>query len=163
MLESIGAGYIIGVMAHFYRECAYPVAGAALFGLGLLVICQCKLSLFTGKIGTSNPIKCLPVLAGNMVGVALAVMVLRWTPKIVADAFACGTLMQMAVTLYRAYPWATVGCVAAFLLGGFRHCIAMLYGAETAAEFWLSFVCVVAYNAGGAILAAQLGVRNENQ
>ena len=158
MLKSIGAGYVIGVMAHFYKECDNHIAGAALFGIGLLVICQCKLNLFTGKIGTTRFDKCIPILLGNMLGVSFAILCLRLMPEIVADAVACGALMQMAVTLYKKHPWATVACVAAFLFGGFRHCIAMLYMAELTADYWLEFLAVVFYNGFGAWCAATLGV-----
>ena len=161
MIESIGAGYIIGVMAHFYSRCNYPIIGAVLFGLGLLTICHCKLSLFTGKIGTSPIPKCLLILLGNIFGVVVAIILLQFSPTTISNAIACGILMQMAVTLYEKYPWATVGCVAAFLLGGFKHCVAMLYNMEMTVDYWVLFVITVFWNGFGAIVTANLGVRKK--
>nr|DAI86283.1 MAG TPA: Nitrite transporter NirC-helical inner membrane protein, ion [Caudoviricetes sp.] len=123
--RGVSAGYLIGLSAYIYSSCENKIVGAFLFGLGLLTICTFKLNLFTGKIGEGKLGECLLIFAANALGIFIAVYLLKWPPWCISAGIACGTLMQMGVALYSKYPWATVMCVAAFLLSDSTHCHAL--------------------------------------
>lgn len=170
MLETskrgVAAGYLIGLSAYIYSACENKVVGAFLFGLGLLTICTFKLNLFTGKVGESGPddvFWCLLIFVTNAIGVGTALLFLRLSPwPALSAGIACGSLMQMGVSLYSNYPWATVMCVGAFLLSDSRHCIAMLYNADVgSSEWWFTFIFAVIGNILGAKIVALGGVRKE--
>ena len=159
------AGYLIGLFADVYLRCENMVAGASLFGLGLLTICTFNLNLFTGAAG-ENPVKrSLPLLWYNAIGAGIAIVVLRIFPDMLALGIACGSLVQIGVSLYSKHPWATVLCVAAFLLGGFRHCIVLVYYSYQYSFFkWLlTFVLTVIGNIIGAKIVAFCGVKKNNK
>lgn len=161
--KSVCAGYLIGLAAEIYARCKDVRIGAVLFGLGLLTICAFKLKLFTGMIGEGRLIECIDILLYNAVGVAIAISVLRIFPEALALGVACGSLMQIGVCLYAKHPWATMLCVAAFLLSGFRHCVALIYYAYQY-EFlnWVFiFFSAVIGNIIGAKLVAFGGVKKE--
>lgn len=160
--RGVSAGYLIGLSAYIYGSCEDKIIGAFLFGLGLLTICAFKLNLFTGKIGEGKFGECLLIFAANALGIFIAVYLLKWPPWCISAGLACGTLMQMGVALYSKHPWATVMCVAAFLLSGANHCIAMLYNAEfNSADWWCIFSLAVIGNIVGAKLIAFGGVVKE--
>lgn len=160
--RGVSAGYLIGLSAYIYGSCENKIVGAFLFGLGLLTICTFKLNLFTGKVGEGKLGECALIFAANAVGIFLAVYLLKWPPWYFSAGLACGTLMQIGVALYFKHPWATIMCVAAFLLSGSNHCIAMLYNAElNSVEWWLIFLYAVIGNIVGAKLIAFGGVTKE--
>ena len=163
--KPVCAGYLIGLFAEVYLRCENGLVGAALFGLGLLTICAFDLNLFTGVVGGSTVKKSLPFLWYNAIGAGIAVMVLRVFPDMLALGIACGSLVQIGVSLYSKHPWATVLCVAAFLLGGFRHCIVLVYYSYQYSFFkWLlTFVLTVIGNIIGAKIVAFCGVRKFNK
>lgn len=161
--RSVCAGYLIGLASEIYLRCKDARVGAVLFGLGLLTICAFKLKLFTGMIGESKLLKCIDILLYNAAGIAIAIAVLRIFPEALALGIACGSLMQIGVCLYSKHPWATVLCVAAFLLSGFRHCIALIYYAYQYAflDWAFIFFSAVIGNIIGAKLVAFGGVKKE--
>ena len=163
--KPVCAGYLIGLFAEVYLRCENRLVGAALFGFGLLTICAFDLNLFTGVVGGSTVKKSLPFLWYNAIGAGIAVMVLRVFPDMLALGIACGSLVQIGVSLYSKHPWATVLCVAAFLLGGFRHCIVLVYYSYQYSFFkWLlTFVLTVIGNIIGAKIVAFCGVRKFNK
>ena len=159
--RSVCAGYLIGLAAEIYLRCEDNRVGAVLFGLGLLTICAFKLKLFTGMIGEGKFLKCIDILLYNAAGIAIAIAVLRIFPEALALGVACGSLMQIGVCLYSKHPWATVLCVAAFLLSGFRHCVALIYYAYQYAflDWVFIFFLAVIGNIIGAKLVAFGGVK----
>lgn len=170
MLETckrgVTAGYLIGLSAYIYAACENKTVGAFLFGLGLLTICAFKLYLFTGKVGESKPaeiLQCSLIFIMNAIGVVVAVLLLKWSPwRSFSAGVACGSLMQMGVSLYSKHPWATVMCVAAFLLSDSKHCIAMLYTAEPESLLWWAILSgAIVGNIFGAKIVALGGVKKE--
>lgn len=163
--KPVCAGYLIGLFAEVYLRCENRLVGATLFGLGLLTICAFDLNLFTGVVGGSTVKKSLPFLWYNAIGVGIAVIVLRVFPDMLALGIACGSLVQIGVSLYPKHPWATVLCVAAFLLGGFRHCIVLIYYSYqyTFLKWLLIFVLTVIGNIIGAKIVAFCGVKKNNK
>lgn len=116
-----------------------------LFSLALLLIIQCELNLYTGKIGFCK-LKELPsllkILEYNFVG-AFCIMVavclcsenLMQSVELLSEfkfnqsifqlftyGFLCGILMFVAV--YCKNKVITIFCIMAFILSGFEHCIA---------------------------------------
>ena len=170
MIKSIIAGYLIGLSSHIYSACDDKIVGAFLFGLGLLTICTFGLNLFTGKVGESKAtdiFTCIKIFLGNALGVGVAVFLFEYPftaafTEYFSAGIVCGSLMQMAVSLYSKHPWATVMCVAAFLLSDAKHCIAMLYSAEpSSVEWWVLFLCVIIGNIIGAKIVSTGGVRKK--
>ena len=162
------AGYLIGLAVHIYAYCKNEVVGAILFGLGLLTICAFKLSLFTGKVGESkfeDISDCIYIFLGNLAGVSIALLLFEYLSiplPYLSAGIVCGSLMQLGVALYSKHPWATVMCVAAFLLSDAKHCIAMFYVPRfESAEWWLTLLYVIIGNIIGAKIIASGGVRKE--
>lgn len=143
--HSILSGFLVGlgVMINTIADNRY--VGAMLFSLALLVIIECGLQLYTGKIGfiKTVPAENLAVmLVGNLFGSAIPMlMVATQRPEVLeamisaADKkFAntvpalffygclCGALMFIAV--YCKKMLITVFCIMVFILSGYEHCIA---------------------------------------
>ena len=119
------AGIIIGLCCCIYENCPNKIVGAFLFGIGLCTICEFKLPLFTGIVGSSNDIKHLAIiLIKNVAGMTIFKLITFF--PFLFQGICCGMLMQIGVAMYRK-PYITVMCVAAFILSGFKHCIAMTY------------------------------------
>lgn len=165
MKKSICSGYLIGLSSYIYSTCENKIIGSILFGLGLLTICTFKLNLFTGQIGelriknSRRFCKLILVFIFNAIGMAIAVGLFKFLPHIAVAGIVCGSLMQIGVSLYFYHPWATVMCVAAFLLSGSNHCIAMLYNFDPMSVdyLWSLFIAIIG-NAVGAKIVAILGV-----
>lgn len=154
MLLSILAGLLIAMSGTINLSVGGGILGAILFSLGLLTILHFQLKLFTGKAGllATNDISikdlCL-IWCGNLLGCGIWASMLsftNWGYKLVEPAAAiinirisnslidnivlgicCGLLMYIAVNIYKSHPWATVMCVAAFILAGFNHCVADMF------------------------------------
>ena len=143
--HSILSGFLVGlgVMVNTIVDNRY--AGAMLFSLALLVIIECGLQLYTGKIGFVGtvPAKNLVVmLFGNFVGAAVPMLMIATqraevmeTMRSAAEkkfsntflalffyACLCGALMFIAV--YCKKMLITVFCIMVFILSGYEHCIA---------------------------------------
>lgn len=143
--HSILSGFLVGlgVMINTIADNRY--VGAMLFSLALLVIIECGLQLYTGKIGfvKTVPAENLAVmLVGNLFGSAIPMlMVATQRPEVleamisaadkkfantVAALFfygcLCGALMFIAV--YCKKMLITVFCIMVFILSGYEHCIA---------------------------------------
>ena len=154
MLLSILAGMLIAMGGTINLAVGSGMLGAVLFSLGLLTILHFQLKLFTGKAGllatNDISIKDLGLIwCGNLVGCgtwATLLSLTDWGYKLVGPAAAitqvrisnslidnmvlgicCGLLMYIAVNIYKSHPWATVMCVAAFILAGFNHCVADMF------------------------------------
>ena len=152
--KSIAAGALIGLGCAANLHCTSKAAGAALFAVGLILICLLDLDLFTGKIGYVRNIRpktnLIKIWLGNLAGIiAVALLVRLGRPEIhtasvalVAKKFdlplwrvsilacLCGMVMYLAVEAYRRHKNSMAGvvavwlCVITFVMCGFEHSIA---------------------------------------
>lgn len=158
------AGLAIGVGGIVYLSVENKVVGAVLFAVGLYIICEQGLNLFTGKVGylVGQNAAYLPFLGivwlGNLVGTGAAAVIAGATRigGIAEKAAAlcqtknadsmmslfllgifCGMLMYAAVDSYKKCknPLILIFCVAVFILCGFEHCIADMFY-YSAAGLW---------------------------
>lgn len=152
---------MIGLSAYVYSMCENKIVGAFIFGLGLLTICAFKLNLFTGKVGEAS-IKDIEFLEAtflaNALGMIIAMLLFKFAPGFISAGIACGSLMQMGVALYSKHPWATVACVAAFLLSGSKHCIAMIFNYQASIEWLVLLLSTIIGNFVGAKIVALSGI-----
>ena len=151
---SILAGIMIGIGCMLYLQIG-GIPGACLFSVGLMSVCLFDMKLFTGQAGKLatleiKPLKLLKIWIGNFVGIFLVALVALAHPnyEIMAEAarnimasreavgffysfvlgIPCGMLMYCAVTARGPMRlFYIMICVAAFILGGFYHCIADLF------------------------------------
>ena len=66
-MKSILAGIAIAIGAYINLKIG-GIAGAILFSVGLFLVCNFGLNLYTGKVGYTGIIKNLPILLGNLIG-----------------------------------------------------------------------------------------------
>lgn len=158
LIEMITSGAIIGLCCYLYQNCINQIVGAFLFGIGLVTICACKLPLFTGRVGGSNDYKELAkIFVLNIIGIFSMRLVFEYLPYYFAMGIGCGMLMQIGVIMYqKGLPYITVMCVGAFILCGFKHCIAMAFNDIVLIQ-WLQ---VILGNIVGAKLMHYGGVNN---
>lgn len=148
--SGILSGLYIGIAALLFLKVGGGIVGALLFSVGLIaVVCQ-KTLLYTGQAWKYTPWsrdiwKLLLVWIFNILAVgALAALfgddVIELSEKIVATrlekgfwmdfllSIPCGLLMTTAVKSYEKNGMIPViGCVMAFILCGFPHCIADVF------------------------------------
>ena len=154
-IKSIFSGMLIGLCADINNRIG-GLCGAFLFSIGLLTICMLGLSLFTGKVGGSNNIKELFVtFVLNIFGVIIMRVLFTFNNMFVLG-IGCGMLMQIGVTAYKKnYPFLTAMCVIAFILAGYKHCIAYAYNSLDV----MSFALIVFGNIIGAKICYYGGVK----
>ena len=154
-IKSIFSGMLIGLCADINNRIG-GLCGAFLFSIGLLTICMLGLSLFTGKVGGSNNIKELFVtFVLNIFGVIIMRELFTFNNMFVLG-IGCGMLMQIGVTAYKKnYPFLTAMCVMAFILAGYKHCIAYAYNSLDV----MSFTLIVLGNIIGAKICYYGGVK----
>lgn len=176
--QSILSGILVGLGVTLQIQTANSYIGAMLFSIALLVIIECNLKLYTGKIGffkMSESKNLLIIFLGNLIGVFIPIYcaLLRdgFYDKILKISSAkfsngyielflygamCGVLMFIAV--YCKKPLITVFCIMTFILSGYEHCIAdfpyLLLNFNI--EHLLKFLCIVLGNSIGAICINQL-------
>ena len=155
-IKSIFSGMLIGLCADINNRVG-GICGAFLFSIGLLTICMLELSLFTGKVGSSNNIEDLfTTFVLNIFGVIITRMLFAFNSMFVLG-IGCGMLMQIGVTAYKKnLPILTIMCVMAFILAGYKHCIAYVYNSLDV----ISFVLIVLGNIVGAKLCYYGGVKS---
>ena len=155
IIKAIMSGLLIGLCADINNRIG-GLCGAMLFSIGLLTICMCGLPLFTGRVGGSNNIeKLLSMLFLNVLGV-LIVKVLFSFNNMFTLGIGCGMLMQVAVTAYKKnIPILTAMCVMAFILAGYKHCIANVYNSLNI----MNFVLILLGNTVGAKICYYGGVK----
>lgn len=181
-MEQILAGFMIAFGASLYLKIGGAL-GAFLFSIGLLTILYFKLKLFTGKAGLLatkqiNPFELLVLIwFGNLLGCAIfaliafaaglgptiaepasAIILTRisntWYQNIFLGVL-CGILMYIAVNQYEKAPYATIMCVASFILLGANHCVAdmayMFFGAtkDTILPMLWALICTTIGNVIG--------------
>lgn len=171
--QSILSGILVGIGVVLQVQTANPYIGAMLFSIALLVIIECNLKLYTGKIGffkLSEATNLLVILFGNLIGVLIpiscALLKNGFYEKLLEisnikfsngyiELFLygamCGVLMFIAV--YCKKPLITVFCIMTFILSGYEHCIAdfpyLFFNFNI--ENLLKFSCIVLGNSLGAI------------
>lgn len=125
--KSLMAGILIGLCADMNMRIG-GIPGAILFSIGLLTICMSDFCLFTGKVGEQNNIiQLFIMLLLNMIGVLLIFFMFSMDNFLILG-IGCGILMQIGVVGFKkGYPFITIMCIAAFILSGYKHCIAMIY------------------------------------
>ena len=157
-IQSIRAGVLIALGCVLYLLAPNPIAGAILFSFGLLSIRLTQSYLYTGQVyklieNDREWLQILWIWAGNLIGVALVLVCISllgdatnllndasligmkklnmpYMELLVRSIF-CGILMTIAAQKDTPL-WITSGCVVAFILSGFNHCIADAF------YFWLS-------------------------
>ena len=158
------AGLAIGIGGIVFLSVEIKLAGALMFTVGLYAICVHELNLFTGKVGylpERTPLYLFDLLViwlGNLTGTWItAALALHSRIKGISElaqsmcevkksdgilslfflGILCGFLMYVAVDGYAKTknPIILFIGVAAFILGGFEHCIADMFY-FSAAEMW---------------------------
>ena len=154
-IKSIFSGMLIGLCADINNRVG-GLCGAFLFSIGLLTICMLKLSLFTGKVGSSNNVKDLfTTFVLNILGVIIMRVLFTFNNMFILG-IGCGMLMQIGVTAYKKdLPLLTIMCVMAFILAGYKHCIAYVYNSLDI----INFVLIVLGNIVGAKICYYGGVK----
>ena len=143
-MRSILAGIAIAIGALINLKLG-GVVGAVFFSVGLYLVCNFRLNLYTGKVGYTGISYNFPILLGNLVGSfilffyptdkAIEVMQSKLsTPPHIAflNAFICGILIYAAVEAFKqGKDYMILVCVPAFILFGAEHCVAdMCYAAS---------------------------------
>ena len=155
IIKAIMSGLLIGLCTDINNRIG-GLCGAFLFSIGLLTICMLGLPLFTGKVGGSNNIKELFVtFVLNIFGVIIMRVLFTFNNMFVLG-IGCGMLMQIGVTAYKKnLPILTIMCVMAFILAGYKHCIAYAYNSLDV----MSFILIVLGNIIGAKICYYGGVK----
>ena len=155
IIKAIMSGLLIGLCADINNRIG-GLCGAFLFSIGLLTICMLELSLFTGKVGSSNDAKELfTTFILNIFGVIIMKVLFTFNNMFVLG-IGCGMLMQIGVTAYKKnLPILTIMCVMAFILAGYKHCIAYAYNSLDV----VSFALIVLGNIIGAKICYYGGVK----
>ena len=168
-MKSILAGIAIAIGAYINLKIG-GVAGAVLFSVGLFLVCNFKLNLYTGKVGYTGIKKNLLILLGNSVGSLIlyfyptekAVEVIN--AKINApiyitfiNSIICGILIYAAVEAFKhKKDYMILICVPAFILFGAEHCVADICYAASAhfisPDFIFFIIIVILGNSIGSLL-----------
>lgn len=174
-IRAIFAGIMIGIGGRVYLCADNKIAGAVLFGVGLISVLIFGMNLYTGRVGYVSSFKgifdCLISVLGNAVGCLIAAILphknaaaaaaLRLeTPlyELFAKGVFCGILIYIAVDFYKTQKKliATLFCVPAFIIAGFEHSVADMYYLFAARVFSLRgfavILTVILGNAVGALL-----------
>lgn len=145
--STIRAGAFISLGCIIYLLAPSAILGALLFSLGLLCVGLTQSYLYTGQVhqlieGDRKWIDMFWIWIGNITGVwlmslfaehgmnmndaiqtvAQAKLAIPWV-ELFCRSILCGGLMTMA-TRKSSPKYVTIGCVFAFVLCGFNHCIA---------------------------------------
>ena len=155
IIKAIMSGLLIGLCADINNRIG-GLCGAFLFSIGLLTICMLELSLFTGKVGSRNDVKELFItLVLNIFGVIIMRTIFTFN-NMFTLGIGCGMLMQIGVTAYKKnLPILTIMCVMAFILAGYKHCIAYVYNSLDV----INFVLIVLGNVVGAKICYYGGIK----
>lgn len=156
-LNSVAAGASIALGTYTYLSVESRYLGAFLFTVGLYVVCQYKIPLYTGRIaylgrtGGNTPSQLLIMILANFIGAAivgllflpsssgmdLLLIVGNKLNQPLHESFIrglfCGVLVFLAVDIFRRFD-DPVGRylglllgVPAFIVAGFEHCVADIF------------------------------------
>ena len=137
MIKSIFGGIAIAIGAYINLQ-HNGIIGALFFSIGLYLICNFNLNLYTGKVGYTGIIKNLPILFGNFLGCLIMFCYPTEQAQIIVtnklaiplylsflNAIICGILIYAAVDCFKKNKeYMILLCVPAFILFGAEHCIA---------------------------------------
>ncbi len=176
--QSILSGILVGLGVALQIQVQNTYISSMLFSIALLVIIECDLKLYTGKIGffKIKEIKnLLIILLGNLIGVMIPIFcsisksgfyerIIEVSDIKFSNGYfglflyglMCGVLMFVAV--YCKKPIITVFCIMTFILSGYEHCIAdfpYLF-LNFNLDHLLKFLCIVLGNSIGSISINQL-------
>lgn len=169
MIKSILAGIAIAIGAYINLKIG-GIAGAILFSVGLFLVCNFKLNLYTGKVGYTGIRKNLLILLGNAIGSLFlyfyptekAIETIQNklnTPLYISflNAIICGILIYAAVEAFKQKKdYMILVCVPAFILFGAEHCVAdMCYAASAHICSWqliLFLIIIILGNSIGSLL-----------
>lgn len=156
IIKAMMSGLLIGLCADINNRVG-GICGATVFSIGLLTICMCRLPLFTGRVGGSNNIEeLLLMLFLNVFGVLIVKLLFSFN-NMFTLGIGCGMLMQIGVTAYKKnVPILTILCVMAFILAGYKHCIANIYNSLDI----MNFVLILLGNIVGAKICYYGGVKS---
>lgn len=169
--QSILSGFLVGLGVVVNISSPVPYIGAMLFSIALIVIIECNLKLYTGRIGyiRNAYIKDLIImLFCNLIGVMipilskysllheqlLAISITKFSKtwfELFIDGFMCGVLMFIAVNCKKYL--ITVFSIMTFILSGYEHCIAnfpCLFVNFNMVNLF-KFMCIVLGNSVGSI------------
>lgn len=149
MMNSILAGFLIGIGGIAYLSLENHIIGAILFTFGLIVIIARGYDLYTGKIGYVEKLKeassMLFMLLGNFIGVFLLGILAtninlstddicisklsKTTLQVFLQSILCGFLMYLGVdtTKRTNNPLYAIMAVVIFILTGAEHCVANMF------------------------------------
>ena len=158
-MRSILAGIAIAIGAYINLRFG-GIAGAVFFSVGLYLVCNFGLKLYTGKVGYTGIVKNLPILLGNLIGSLIllfypidnAQTIIQNkldTPLYISfiNAIICGILIYAAVEMFKkGKDYMIAVCVPSFILFGAEHCVAdMCYAAAARMISWqlVLFICII--------------------
>ena len=152
-LNSMAAGASIAIGTYAYLSVESRYLGAFLFIIGLYVVCQYKIPLYTGRIaylgkpGSNTPSQLLIMILANFIGASIVGLLFlpstsgmdlllilgKKLSQPLHESFIrglfCGILVFLAVDIFRRFE-DPVGRylglllgVPAFILSGFEHCV----------------------------------------
>lgn len=169
--HSMLSGFLVGLGIVINTKSSNPYIGAMLFSLALLVIIECGLKLYTGKIGYAKEIPTkdlIIILIFNLVGVIIPIFaqytllheqllitsIAKFSKshiELFLDGFMCGTLMFIAVHCKKYI--ITIFSIMVFILSGYEHCIAdfpyLVVNFDV--ENLFKYMCIVIGNSIGSI------------
>lgn len=173
------SGVLIGLGVVINTQTSNPYIGAMLFSIALLVIIECNLKLYTGKIAYIKEIttKTLSIiLFGNLIGVIIPALIsmnkdgfyeqlinvsnIKFSNgyiELFLYGAMCGVLIFLAVYCKQS-KIITIFCIMVFILSGYEHCIAdfpyLIINFNI--QNLLKFLCVIAGNSIGSICTRKL-------
>ena len=171
--HSILSGILVGIGVISQIQIQDTYVSSMLFSLALLVIIECDLKLYTGKIGFFEIVKIKNlsiILLSNLLGVIIPIFcsiskdgfyerVLEISNIKFSNSYfelflyglMCGVLMFVAV--YCKKTIITVFCIMTFILSGYEHCIAdfpyLFFNFNI--DHLLKFICIILGNSIGSI------------
>lgn len=168
-LNSMAAGMSIALGGYAYLSVESRYLGAFLFNVGLFVVCQYRIPLYTGRIaylgrtGGNSIRQLLIMIFANFVGAAIIgllylpvpagmdilLVVGRKLSRLPHESFIsglfCGALVFLAVDIFRRYEdplgryLGILLGVPVFILAGFEHCVADIFYLAAAWRWGLPF------------------------
>jgi formate/nitrite transporter FocA (FNT family) len=183
LIQSIKAGFLIGIGCIAYCVTENPILGSFLFSLGLYGIVENKYELFTGKIGylcsCKTPKELFNIIIGNFIGIFVLCFLfnsfssldfskavnlsLNKSNEPIMDclmrSIGCGMLMYIAVESYHnsesKNPLHIIMPIMCFILCGYEHCIANVGYMALSGIFYIKnlFIMVVGNSIGSLILS----------
>lgn len=174
LIKSIFGGIGIAIGSYLFLQIANPIIGAFCFAIGLLVILNLKLKLYTGAIGYVSNLSdlkdALIILVGNAIGCCL--MFAYPTERAIEivsnklahplyltfiNAIICGILIYCAVECFKnGKDYMVIAAVASFIIFGAEHSIADMCYIFSARIFnWnvlLFIIIVIIGNAIGSLI-----------